>query len=64
MAGLIAFVEKREPADPAGYEASKAMFAQRYLRSKREIAFYEWLREQREEAGVKSAAPDQQPIAG
>lgn len=62
--GLIAVLEKREQPDPAGYEASKAMFAQRFLRSKREIAFYEWLRERREEAGVKSATPDQQPTVG
>jgi peptidyl-prolyl cis-trans isomerase D len=60
--GLLAIVEKREPADPAGYEASKAMFSQRYLRSKREIAFYEWLREKREEAGVKTAEPEQPAI--
>ncbi|HSH38813.1 MAG TPA: SurA N-terminal domain-containing protein [Chthoniobacterales bacterium] len=60
--GLIAIVEKRDPADPAGYEAGKAMFAQRYVRSKREIAFFEWLRERREEAGVKSAPPEQQPV--
>lgn len=62
--GLIAIVEKRDPADPAGYEASKAMFAERYVRSKREIAFYEWLREKREEAGLKPAEAEQQPIAG
>ena len=62
--GLIAILEKRDAADPAGYEASKAMFAQRYVRSKREIAFYEWLREKREEAGLKSAAPEQQPVVG
>ncbi len=62
--GLIAIVEKREPADPAGYEAAKASFSERYVRGKREIAFYEWLRERREEAGLKPVAPDQQPIAG
>ncbi len=62
--GLIAVLEKREQPDPAGYEASKAMFAQRFLRSKREIAFYEWLRERREEAGVKTAEPDQQATVG
>ena len=62
--GVIAIVEKREPPDPAGYEASKAMFAQRYVRSKREIAFYEWLREKRDEAGLKSVPADQQPVAG
>lgn len=62
--GLIAVLEKREQPDPAGYEASKAMFAQRFLRSKREIAFYEWLRERREEAGLKTAPVDQQPTVG
>ena len=62
--GLIAIVEKRDPADPAGYEASKAMFAQRYVRGKREIAFYEWLREKREEAGLQSVEPEQAPIPG
>ena len=65
--GLIAIVEKRDPADPGGYEASKAMFAQRYVRGKREIAFHEWLREKREEAGLKSAIEEQQqqqPVAG
>ena len=60
--GLLAIVEKRDPADPAGYEASKAMFAQRYVRGKREIAFHEWLREKREEAGLKSTAPEQPAI--
>ena len=62
--GLIAVLEKREAPDAAGYEASKAMFAERFLRNKREIAFYEWLRERREEAGVKTAAPEQQPAVG
>jgi hypothetical protein len=62
--GLIAVLEKREQPDPAGYEASKVMFAQRFLRNKREIAFFEWLRERREEAGVKTAEPDQQATIG
>lgn len=57
--GLIAILEKREQPDPAGYEASKAQFSARYVRGKREIAFYEWLREKREEAGLKSATPEQ-----
>ncbi len=61
--GVIAIVEKREQPDPAGYEASKAMFSQRFLRSKSEMAFYEWLRERREEAGVKTATPEEQSAA-
>ena len=62
--GLIAIVEQREQPDPAGYEASKAQFSQRYVRGKREIAFYEWLREKREEAGLKPAPTEQQPVVG
>jgi peptidyl-prolyl cis-trans isomerase D len=61
--GLLAIVEKREPADPVGYEAAKGLFSQRYLRSKREMAFYEWLRVKREEAGLKNAEPEQ-PVIG
>ena len=60
--GLLAIVEKREPADPLGYEAAKSLFTQRYLRSKREMAFYEWLRAKREEAGLKTAEPEQPAI--
>ncbi len=29
------------------------MFAARFLRAKQEVAFYEWLRERRREAGVQ-----------
>jgi peptidyl-prolyl cis-trans isomerase D len=50
--GLIAAVEKREPADSVAYEAVKAMFNMRTVRSRRDIAFYDWLRERRREAGV------------
>ena len=50
--GLIAVVEKREPADPLGYQAAKAMFNMRVARNRRDIAFYDWLRERRLEAGV------------
>jgi hypothetical protein len=52
--GMVAILEQREQPDAAGYEAAKAMFNARYTSSKREVAFYEWLRERRREAGVAS----------
>lgn len=50
--GLIVVLEKREPPAPEGYAAGKESFNTRFLRGKQEIAFYEWLRERRREAGV------------
>ena len=50
--GVIAVVERHEPADAAAYQAIKMMFNSRALQNKREIAFYEWMRERRREAGV------------
>jgi peptidyl-prolyl cis-trans isomerase D len=47
--GLIAVLEKREPADPAKYPEKKATFDNRY----REIAFYEWLRDRQRDAGLQ-----------
>lgn len=60
--GTVAILEKREQPDPANYEKTKASFVERFARGKREIAFYEWLRERRQEAGVRpapEAAPEQ-----
>lgn len=66
--GLVAVLEKREQPDMATYEKTKMMFNSRALRGKREIAFYEWLRERRREAGVRSnvAEPAEaaEPAAG
>ncbi len=53
--GLIVFLEKREPADPAKYQETKAAFEQRYLDSAREYVFMEWLRDRQRDAGLKSA---------
>ena len=63
--GVVAVLEKRDQPDPAKYEQTKASFVARVVRSKREITFYEWLRERRREAGVQSIpeAPDE-PTAG
>jgi len=51
--GIIAILEKRDPPDPAKYQANKATFDERYLRNKRAIIFYEWLRERQRVADVQ-----------
>ncbi len=51
--GLVAVLEKREQPEAATYEAGKQTFNNRYLDSKREVAFFEWLRERRREAGAQ-----------
>jgi peptidyl-prolyl cis-trans isomerase D len=53
--GLIVYLEKREPPDQAEYSRNKAEFDQRYLRNKRELVFYEWLRDQQLAANVQFA---------
>lgn len=58
--GIVAVLEKREPPDAARYQDEKASFEERIMRNKRQIVFYEWLREKQREAGVvpeKSEAP-------
>ena len=47
--GVIAVLEKREPADPAKYPEKKAAFDNRC----REIVFYEWLRDRQRDAGLQ-----------
>lgn len=49
--GLIVAVEKREPPDEST-KGGRASLDARYVRSKRELAFHEWLREQRQVAGI------------
>ncbi|MGI8480760.1 MAG: peptidylprolyl isomerase [Chthoniobacterales bacterium] len=51
--GVVAVFEKRDPIDPAGYEQGKVAFDQRYLRGKRSVIFYEWLRDRRQVAGIQ-----------
>jgi peptidyl-prolyl cis-trans isomerase D len=51
--GVIAVLEKREPPDEAKYQAGKAAFEERILRSKREIVFFEWLHDRQRVADVK-----------
>lgn len=53
--GLIAMVEKRDPADAETTGKSKPSFDERYLNNKRDIVFYEWLRDRQQDAGLFSA---------
>lgn len=50
--GLIAVLEKREPADPSGYAEAKAQFESRYLLARRGAIFVEWMRDRRRNAKV------------
>ncbi len=54
--GFIVYLEKREPPDAAKYAAKKAEFDQRYLNSKQQIVFYEWLHDRQQDAGLVTAA--------
>lgn len=53
--GLIVVLEKREPPEPAKYQQAKATFEERYLKNKREIVFFEWLRDRQNAAGLQFA---------
>ena len=56
--GLVAVVEKRDPADPAGYEQAKVNFEKNYLQSKREAVFDEWLQDRRRAANLQGPPPE------
>ncbi len=54
---LIAVMQSRE-APASGFEQlMKQMFESRFLRSRQEVVFYEWLRERRREAGAPMGVP-------
>jgi peptidyl-prolyl cis-trans isomerase D len=53
--GLIAILEKREPSPDANDPAKKAAFKERILNNRRQIVFYEWLRDRQQAAGVHFA---------
>ena len=55
--GIVAIVEKRDPPDEAKYGMKKTELAQRINTNKREIVFYEWLREKQREAGLLKEPP-------
>ena len=50
--GLVAALERREQPDPASYEKTKETFNARVATNRKQLAFAEWLRERRREAGV------------
>ena len=50
--GMIAVLDKRAPADPAGFEAAKTQYETQVLEQSRVRAFIEWLRDRRKAAGV------------
>jgi PPIC-type PPIASE domain/SurA N-terminal domain len=50
--GIVAIVEKREPPDETKFAQKKASFEERILTNKRDMVFYEWLRDRQREAGV------------
>jgi hypothetical protein len=50
--GLVAVLEKRAPADQAGYAAAKTQFETRFLFQRRGAIFVEWLRDRRKAAGA------------
>jgi peptidyl-prolyl cis-trans isomerase D len=53
--GLIAILEKREASVAANNTEKKAAFENRLLNNKRQIVFYEWLRERQRAANVQFA---------
>jgi peptidyl-prolyl cis-trans isomerase D len=59
--GFVAVVEKREPADPAGYEAARVEFEKNYLINKRAAVFDEWLRDRRQAARLQGPPPEVKP---
>jgi peptidyl-prolyl cis-trans isomerase D len=56
--GLVAVVEKRDPADPAGYEQAKTNFEKNYLQSKRAAVFDGWLQDRRRAANLQGPPPE------
>ena len=51
--GLIAILEKREASTAANNAEKKAAFENRLLNNKRQIVFYEWLRDRQRAANVQ-----------
>lgn len=49
---LIVVLEKREPPDPTKSQQSMVAFNERYLKNKRDMVFFEWLRDRQQAAGL------------
>lgn len=74
--GIVVLVEKREPPDAKKYAEERAGFEEKFLKTKRDVVFSEWMHEQERESGLlaqsqesqeeqpqraRGAAPPQQP---
>ena len=55
--GMLAVLEKREPLNNAQFEAARPLVEKRDLENKNQVVFYEWLRAQRQSAGVEETQP-------
>ena len=63
--GVVAILERRERPDAGAYEQTRASFTSRFLNSRKQIAFADWLKERRREAGVREQRqPETQVDAG
>ena len=60
--GVIAALERRDPPDAASYEKTKATFNTRVATNRKQMAFAEWLRERRREAGVATPPEPETPV--
>ncbi len=50
-------LQRREQPIAGGAENSRSAFNARFLKGRRDVAFREWLRERRHEAGVRDTEP-------
>ena len=57
--GIIVVLEKRESPDEAKYRDKKNSLTERIQKDKREVAFYDWLREKQREAGILNETAEQ-----
>jgi hypothetical protein len=49
---LVVVLEKRDPPDPAKSQQSLVAFNEKYLKRKRDLAFFEWLRDRQHASGL------------
>lgn len=62
--GVVAVLQGRERPTAGAADQTREAFNSRVISSKKQIAFLEWLRERRREAGVKEAEPITATSAG
>jgi hypothetical protein len=60
--GVVAILERRAQPEAGAYEQTRSSFNARFLNSRKQIAFAEWLKERRRDAGVKAQAEPQAPV--